>query len=48
MASPSENLVASLGILKKLQDAGRVAIRADDLTRTIASAWSKAASFRRS
>lgn len=34
MATPSENLAASLAVLKELQDAGRVAIRADDLTRT--------------
>lgn len=34
MATPSENLATSLAVLKVLQDAGRVAIRADDLTRT--------------
>jgi len=33
MASPAENLAGSLVILKALQDAGRVAIRATDLTR---------------
>lgn len=33
MASPSENLAGSLALLKRLQDAGRVAIRASDLTR---------------
>jgi hypothetical protein len=34
MASPSENLAGSLALLKELQDAGRIAIRASDLTRT--------------
>jgi hypothetical protein len=33
MASPSENLAGSLALLKTLQDAGRMAIRASDLTR---------------
>lgn len=33
MASPSDNLAASLAFLKTLQDQGRVAIRAQDLTR---------------
>jgi hypothetical protein len=34
MASPSENLAGSLALLKELQHAGRIAIRARDLTRT--------------
>jgi hypothetical protein len=33
MASPSENLAGSLALLKELQDSGRVAIRASDLSR---------------
>src|SRR5688572_3489680 len=33
MPSPSENLAASLDALKRIQDQGRVAIRASDLTR---------------
>lgn len=33
MASPSDNLAASLAFLKTLQEQGRVAIRAQDLTR---------------
>jgi hypothetical protein len=33
MASPAENLAGSLALLKALQDSGRIAIRASDLTR---------------
>lgn len=34
MAAPAEKLAASLAALKELQDAGRVALRAADMTRT--------------
>lgn len=34
MAAPVDKLAASLAVLKKLQDAGRVALRAADMTRT--------------
>ena len=34
MAAPADKLAASLAILKELQDAGRVALRAADMTRT--------------
>jgi hypothetical protein len=34
MAAPSDKLASSLAFLKSLQDRGRVAIRASDLTRT--------------
>ena len=34
MATPADKLAASLAVLKKLQDAGRVALRASDMTRT--------------
>ena len=34
MATPSDKLAASLAFLKALQDQGRVAIRASDMTRT--------------
>lgn len=34
MATPADKLAASLDVLKKLQDAGRVALRASDMTRT--------------
>ncbi|MGL6223458.1 MAG: Fic family protein [Steroidobacteraceae bacterium] len=34
MAAPADKLAASLAVLKELQDAGRVALRAADMTRT--------------
>lgn len=34
MATPADKLAASLAVLKKLQDEGRVALRARDMTRT--------------
>jgi len=34
MATPADKLAASLAVLKELQDAGRVALRASDMTRT--------------
>ncbi len=34
MATPADKLAASLAVLKELQDAGRVALRAGDMTRT--------------
>jgi fido (protein-threonine AMPylation protein) len=34
MATPADKLAASLDVLKELQDAGRVALRASDMTRT--------------
>lgn len=34
MAAPADKLAASLAVLKELQDAGRVALRAKDMTRT--------------
>jgi hypothetical protein len=34
VAAPAEKLAASLAVLKELQDAGRVALRATDMTRT--------------
>ncbi len=34
MATPADKLAASLAVLKELQDAGRVALRADYMTRT--------------
>src|ERR1700722_2618162 len=34
MATPADKLAASLAVLKGLQDAGRVALRASDMSRT--------------
>jgi hypothetical protein len=34
MATPADKLAESLAVLKDLQDAGRVALRASDMTRT--------------
>ncbi len=34
MAAPADKLAASLVVLKELQDAGRAALRAADMTRT--------------
>lgn len=34
MAAPADKLAASLAVLKNLQDAGRIALRATDMTRT--------------
>ena len=45
MASPSEKLAESLAALKKLQDHGITALRSDQLTELIGSAYSRMDSF---
>ena len=34
MVTPADKLAASLAVLKELQDAGRIALRASDMSRT--------------